>query len=155
MLAVTSPGAEHSLQGTQASAAVVHGPCCPLAHESFPDRESNLCPLLWHLGSSPLGHQGSAFTIYIFFLIFILCICLAVLSLHCSTRNQSLLQCAISAAACGFSSPTRDETQPPALRARRNLAAGPPGKPQFQCILPCATITPHLVSDIFHHPQQS
>ena len=68
---------------------------------------------------------------------------------------ESIFACHLSFSACGSSSPMRDETQPPALRARRNLATGSPGESKFQCILSCATITPHLVSEIFHHPQQS
>ena len=109
-------------------------------------------------GAWILHHWGTreALSVYFFFLIFILCIYLAVLSLHCSTRNQSLLQCAISQLQqCGSSSPARDETQSPALSAWRNLATGPPGTSQFQCILSCAPITPHLVSDDFHPPNRA
>ena len=158
-LAVTSLGAEHGLQGAQASVAVIHGPCCPLAHESFPDQGSNLCPLLWRLDSSPLGHQGSAFSVFLSFFFF-----LNIYFMYLFGCAESSLQhtdsifaatCHLSVAAWGSSSPTRNETQSPALRARRNLATGPPGKSQFQRILSCATITPHLVSDDFITPNRA
>ena len=155
-LAVTSLGAEHRLQSAQASVIVVHGPCCLLAHESFPVQGSNMCPCCGTWILHP-WETREALSVY-FFLSFFFNIYFMYL-FGCADSSlqhmESIFACHLSFSACGSSSPMRDETQPPALRARRNLATGSPGESKFQCILSCATITPHLVSEIFHHPQQS
>ena len=46
--------------GCRAQAHVVHGLSRSVACGIFPDRRSNLCPLQWHMGSSPLYQQGGS-----------------------------------------------------------------------------------------------
>ena len=71
LVVVTSPVAEHRLQGIQVSVAaapelystgsvvVVHRFSCPAACGIFPDQGSNLYLLRWQADSLPLSHQGS------------------------------------------------------------------------------------------------
>ena len=68
---VASPIAEHKLQGSQASAAVIprlqstglefviHKLSCPMACGTFPDQELTPCLLIWQVDSLSLSHQES------------------------------------------------------------------------------------------------
>ena len=59
LVAVASRVAEHRLQGTGASAAVVHRLSCSVACGIFPYQRSNPGPLHWQVGSYPPRHLGS------------------------------------------------------------------------------------------------
>ena len=49
----------HGLEGLPASVVAGLGFSCPAACGIFLDQGWNLCPLLWQVDSSPLGHWGS------------------------------------------------------------------------------------------------
>ena len=51
LIAMASLADEHRLQGTQASAVVVHGLSCPETCGILPGQGSNSCPLHWQVDS--------------------------------------------------------------------------------------------------------
>ena len=121
-LAVTSLGAEHRLQGTQASVAVVHGPCCLLAHKSFLVQGSNLCPLLWRLDSSPLGHQGSAFSVFFFFNIYFMYLFGCAESSLQHTESIFAAMCHLSVAAMWIQFPSKGWNPVPCVERMEELS---------------------------------
>ena len=110
LIAVASLAAEHQLQATRASVAMVHRFSCSVARGIFPDQGSNPCLLHWQEDSLPLSHQRSP----VLFLLIYLIICLLFICLflppqpsaHFTVAHTTVWRSCFSSPAAVYQSPS-------------------------------------------------